>query len=307
MARKIIIGYDPEHHAKDALRLGRLLSAILAARPLVVTVEYWPPHLLGPADLEAQLEHDTAEPFAVAVDELAGLDPETRVVSSQSPAESLQQIADEERAILLLLGSSHRGTAGRTLLGSVALSLLNGAPCAIAVAPAGYGGKDGDGLLRIAIAFDGSAESWAALETGIGIAERTHGELTLITVADDPMAGLETSYSILTKGEFHDFDRVEKQRILDLGLSRVPPGMVVEGRLVAGDAGEALSRASGDFDLLLAGSRRYGPLRRTLLGSATRRLLPAARCPVIVLPRGVGVDPLGVGSAGPTRAARLPA
>ena len=68
--------------------------------------------------------------------------------------------------------------------------------------------------------FDGSPEAWAALETGIGIAERTHGELTLITVADDPQAGFATSYAILTEGEFQDFDREDKQRILDLGLRR---------------------------------------------------------------------------------------
>jgi nucleotide-binding universal stress UspA family protein len=307
MARKIIIGYDPGHHAKDALRLGRLLCEILAARPLVATVDYWPAHLLAPADLEKQIEHDTAEPFAFARDELVGLDPDTRVVSGQSPAASLQEIAEEERAILLVLGSSHRGAAGRTLLGGVALSLLNGAPCAIAVAPGGYAGKDGDGLLRIAVAFDGSPEAWAALETGIGIAERTHGELTLITVADDPQLGFPTSYSILAKGEFRDFDHEEKQRILDLGLSRVPRGMTAEGRLIDGAAGWALSQASGDFDLLVAGSRGYGPLRRTLLGSATRRLLPDARCPVIVLPRGVGVDPLGVGTRRPMGAAQVPA
>jgi nucleotide-binding universal stress UspA family protein len=307
MARKIIIGYDPEHHAKDALRLGRLLSELLAARPLVATMDYWPPHLLGPADLERQIEHDTAKPFAAARDELAGLDPETRVVASQSPAATLQEMAEEERAILLVLGSSHRGSVGRTVLGSVALSLLNGAPCAIAVAPSGYGGKDGNGLLRIAVAFDGSPEAWAALETGIGLAGRTHGELTLITVADDPKAGFATSYQFLTKGEYHDVDREETQRILDLGLSRVSPAMIAEGRLLTGDPGEALARASGDFDLLIAGSRGYGPLRRTLLGSATRRLLHDARCPVVILPRGVGIDPLGIGPGQTMGAARVPA
>jgi nucleotide-binding universal stress UspA family protein len=59
-----------------------------------------------------------------------------------------------------------------------------------------------------------------------------------------------------------------------------------------------LAEVSSEFDLLITGSRAYGPLRRTLLGSTTRRVLQSAACPVLVLPRGVGVDPLGVDSLG---------
>ena len=45
---------------------------------------------------------------------------------------------------------------------------------------------------------------------------------------------------------------------------------------------------------MIAGSRSWGPLKRTLLGSTTRKLIRSCACPVLVLPRGVGVDPLGV-------------
>ena len=45
---------------------------------------------------------------------------------------------------------------------------------------------------------------------------------------------------------------------------------------------------------MVAGSRSWGPLKRTMLGSTTRKLIRSCSCPVLVLPRGVGVDPLGV-------------
>jgi hypothetical protein len=35
------------------------------------------------------------------------------------------------------------------------------------------------------------------------------------------------------------------------------------------------------------GSRGYGPVRAVLLGSVSRRVADEARCPVLVLPRGV--------------------
>jgi nucleotide-binding universal stress UspA family protein len=39
-------------------------------------------------------------------------------------------------------------------------------------------------------------------------------------------------------------------------------------------------------DLLICGSRGYGPARSVLLGGVTRRVTAEAHCPVIVLPRG---------------------
>ncbi len=53
--------------------------------------------------------------------------------------------------------------------------------------------------------------------------------------------------------------------------------------------------ASGDFDLMLTGSRGYGALQRTALGSVSGDLVNSAACPVLVLPRGVGMDPLELG------------
>jgi nucleotide-binding universal stress UspA family protein len=44
---------------------------------------------------------------------------------------------------------------------------------------------------------------------------------------------------------------------------------------------------SRDHDLLVLGSRGYGPLRAVLLGGVSRRVAAEAHCPVVVLPRGV--------------------
>jgi nucleotide-binding universal stress UspA family protein len=53
------------------------------------------------------------------------------------------------------------------------------------------------------------------------------------------------------------------------------------------DPADVLIRVSENLDLLVCGSRGYGPLRAVLLGGVSRRLAADARCPVIVLPRGV--------------------
>ena len=61
------------------------------------------------------------------------------------------------------------------------------------------------------------------------------------------------------------------------------------GRLVEGPVVDALSDLTAEqTDLLVCGSRGYGPARRVLLGGVSSRVLRDARVPVLVVPRGGG-------------------
>jgi nucleotide-binding universal stress UspA family protein len=64
-------------------------------------------------------------------------------------------------------------------------------------------------------------------------------------------------------------------------------GVSVEVDALVDDPADALVRISEHLDVLVCGSRGYGPLRAVLLGGVSRRVVAEARCPVIVLPRGV--------------------
>ena len=180
-------------------------------------------------------------------------------------------------------------------LGSVGRALLHGAPCAVAVAPGGYADAPSPGLARLGVAFDGSAESWVAFETAVALAERLDAALTVVSVADAEQYGYAVSLSILTAAEFHEFEREETQRTLQLALDRAPADLDVDGRLLTGPAGPALVEVSDEVDLMIAGSRGYGALKRTALGSVSSHLTTAAACPLLVVPRGVGMDPLRLG------------
>ena len=59
----------------------------------------------------------------------------------------------------------------------------------------------------------------------------------------------------------------------------------VEGRAVYGLAGEELAAFGDQVDILVAGSRGYGPVKRVVLGSTTDYLQRHARCSLLVLPR----------------------
>jgi nucleotide-binding universal stress UspA family protein len=300
--RKLLIGLDETPQGDDALALGGLLAEVLAAKPIVLSALPYPRHLVGAmdaADLQEALDRDTAERFDQARETLSPLEVEPRAVASQAPARALYETAADEDALAVVIGSDHRGKIGRVLPGSVGRSLLHGAPCAVAVAPRGYA-EGAHRLGRIGVAFDGSPESWTALETGIALTARLHGSILLVTVAMPPQYGYG-SLALLSDGALQTAEQHSRSRTLRMAAERIPAGMKADTRLLNGDPADVIAAVTGDVGLMLIGSRGYGPLRRTLLGSVATGVISRAACPVMVLPRAAGSDPLRVKRASAER------
>jgi hypothetical protein len=72
---------------------------------------------------------------------------------------------------------------------------------------------------------------------------------------------------------------------LQAALERVPARVATSSAIAAGHPADVLSEISREIDLLVCGSRGYGPIRSVLLGGVTHRLTREAHCPVVVVPR----------------------
>ena len=79
--------------------------------------------------------------------------------------------------------------------------------------------------------------------------------------------------------------------------------VAVETDAFVADPADVLIRVSENLDLLVCGSRGYGPLRAVVLGGMSPRLTADAQCPVIVVPRGVKASLDGLMEASPGAAA----
>ena len=77
------------------------------------------------------------------------------------------------------------------------------------------------------------------------------------------------------------------QQSIDAAVADVPEDVAAHGVHVTGDAQELLTAQSEKLDLLVMGSRGYGPLHAVLAGGLSGRVLRSAHCPVIVVPRGI--------------------
>jgi nucleotide-binding universal stress UspA family protein len=197
-------------------------------------------------------------------------------VAAASVGRGLHELADRESTDLLVVGSSHRGFLGRVLLGDDTRDSLNGAPCAVAVAPLAYARELG-GVHAIGVGYDGSDESKAALALARQLACRRGAHVRALQVVEMPGAFYAGFGGVAWGNTLETIVADAKKRVMDLDG--------VDGDAVLGLAGEELAAFGDQVDLLVVGSRAYGPLRRLVLGSTANYLAGHARCPLLVLPR----------------------
>lgn len=210
--------------------------------------------------------------------------PELVSVVSASPGRGLHQQAEEQGADLVVVGSCSRGAFGRATLGDDTRAALNGAPCAIAIASRGYA-EGRKPFAVIGVGYDGSAESVAALELARELAARSRATVCALEVVSIP----SVSYTGFMPPGIGNSAEV----MLEHAGSHMKELADVDGRAVYGLAGEQLAAFGDEVDVLVVGSRGYGPARRLVLGSTCNYLERHARCPLVVLPR--------VASTGPAR------
>jgi nucleotide-binding universal stress UspA family protein len=206
-----------------------------------------------------------------------------------SPTRVLHELAERLGAGLIVVGSSHRGRLGRVLSGSVTAGVLHGAGCAVAVAPRGYTGAGS--LARIAVAYDGSAESRDALSAAAVLAGLAGGKVHSYSVLEPiDRYALQAVPGFRLPDDYEESRRAPAERLVEQARAVVPEGALAEASVLVGRPAEVLVAVSADSDLLVSGSRGYGAVRSAALGSVSHALANEAACPILVMPHASGHD-----------------
>src|SRR3954470_4019843 len=164
----LLVGWDGGEGARDAVALAGLLAHDCGYAVRVVHVyPGYETHGLKREAIDRVRARAQATMAELPRTRLRGIDYETHLVQAASPAEGLDSEAVRTGAALIVLGSTHRGTLGRIVPGSVAENLLHGSPCAVAVAPARYAGSAPEHIAVVAGAYDGSPASRAGVDEAV--------------------------------------------------------------------------------------------------------------------------------------------
>ena len=283
---RIVVGFDGRDEGRDALALGRDLAAAESAELEVAVVDSDPPLPNPPSAYEAAVRKRFDELFGEASFELDDSEFARREIRYVSPARGLNELAERERVDLIVIGSTHRGPIGSVFLGAVGERLLNGAPCPVAVAPRGYAAREHSGLGVIGVGYDGTPEARLALHFAEELARLLGGSLRLVAAIRSGetrparISGTDLGYSAVLR------ERAEE--LLAEGMASVGQDLEVDAAVVEGEPAAVLADQGVELDLLVLGSRGYGPIRRTLLGGVSAAVMRNTPCPVLLVPRSAG-------------------
>jgi nucleotide-binding universal stress UspA family protein len=265
MFKNVLVGVDGTPGGRDAIALaGKLIDpdgklTLVHVRHGEQSQELAESHKL--------LEHARTE---------AGAGAELLSASTSSPGRGLHEQAEALGADLLAVGSCGRSAFGRAMLGDDTRAALNGAPCAVAVAATGYLGKPAP-ITKVGVAYNASPESDAALASARELASASGATVTVLEVVSLPAV----AYTGLLAPAIGD----SINKLLAEANTRLQQLPGVQARAVFGLAGEELAAFGNELDILVVGSRGYGPVRRLVVGSTSDYLERHARCSLLVLPR----------------------
>ena len=284
----VVVGVEGSERSADALALADLLAPLLDQSVLIAFVHSYGDvsGLLGEGDYQRLVRRVAEETFHDVREHLPSVgEREMQLVADRSAAAGLHDLAERKGAALLVVGSSHRSRLGRILPGGTGERLLAGAPAPVAVAPAGYASQEAR-VRIVGCAFDGSPESHHALEWAAELARAASAELRVISV-HEPMPSASVSQGEgLPVASLNKVLRRQLSEELQAAVTAHSSGLDVSAELLDGGPADALARESRELDLLVLGSRGYGPLRAVLVGSVSLALMRSAQAPIVVTPRG---------------------
>jgi nucleotide-binding universal stress UspA family protein len=272
----VLAAYDPQtldsapvHFAATAARLADVPLVIASIRAGGAPAPSAPVDLLG-EELD-RLRADLTRDHRIEV--------RARIVKALPPSSitrALQTVVDEEHASLVVVGSSKRGAIGRVAPGTTAQRLINGCASPVVVVPHGY--EAPRQLTTVGVAFVPTPEGESALHEAATIAQMSDADLRVLTA-------VKPGDTDASAGPTRHADERNRAQ-LDAAIAELADGVRAESEVLVDDPADALVSVSPDLDLLVVGSRGYGPHLAVLLGSVSRRVAMKARCPVHVVPRG---------------------
>jgi nucleotide-binding universal stress UspA family protein len=279
MAQTIVAGVDRSDAAEPVVDAASGLASALDARLLVV--------------------HAVAEPVEEAEElleslraRLPGADDTSMRLVEGSPADRLIEVADDEGAELLVVGSRGRGALSSAVLGGVSRKVARDARCPVVVvppaasvgAPEAGGGSEG----AVVCGVDGSGHAVTAAQVAGRLAERLGGRIVVVHARQDLKAvvsypGARSTTPPITGQD----DAVLRQadRVVQEALEAVDVDVEATGFVEPGAPAGVLAAVADreEARLIVIAARGMGAVRAAFLGSVTTALATSATRPVVVV------------------------
>ena len=296
----IVVGIPPEERARAALHLAAMLARsggddlVLCA----VVPRPWPP---SPARVDAEyrtyLERAAGEALDEARTQLeTDIAVRTLVHNARSAAAGLLEVAAENDAGVIVVGSSSEGVVGRVALGSVSSRLMHSAPIPVALPPRGYRCKPATRVTRVTAAYGGPDGGEDLVFGAAGVAAQVGAALRIAAFAVRAHPPYTSGVGTQPERAMIDqwADEIDAASRATLERVEYLPAVPQQLDAVIG-YGESWDEALEDLewedgDVLVVGSSARGPVAHVFLGSRAFKIVRNSPVPVVVVPRGAATE-----------------
>jgi nucleotide-binding universal stress UspA family protein len=273
----------------EARRLGRLLGAeilllhVVPPPPFLPIEGYVPPQMYE--DLLGSARRYAQERFDRLLGSVAGSGLKTRVrLEEGPPAQRILEVATQEAADILVVGTHGRTGLERLALGSVADRMVRQATCPVLTARSTPEGARRAEIRRICYATDFSPTARAAWPWVVALAGATGATVDLVHVTFEPIPDPHLPSETIGRMAqlFRDQGRAEAERFLEQSTL---PRERVQVHVTQGVPGEQIVRRAqdGDADLIVMGTHGWSGVVRWMLGSVAHHVIQTAPCPVLTV------------------------
>lgn len=247
-----------------------------------VPLETWREEGYGLAAVGQEMRRRGEQITALAIERLRKLGIAAEVVIMRgNPDFHISFAARNWPADMILIRAHNRDDFRNRLLGSVAKSVVESAPCSVEIVRSRETnqGDMNDGM-RILLATDGSAVSLAASQAVAQTNWPADTEVKIVSVIDPII------YSMEEIGLLRDKRTERVHRAIGQAMSVLKhTSLKVSGEVIAGTiARQIIDRArSWNADLIVLGTHERRGLKRLLLGSISTSVANRAHCSVTVI------------------------
>ncbi len=284
---KAVVGIGSKSECLSALDLFARLGFPDSSAVLVYSVEsvlpdggFLPEAGISPiVDIQRQRQQDGAR----LLDEVAAEYKErglacTTLVVFGSPAHTITEVAERDRADLLVAGSGKKGPFESFIMGSVTRALVSASQCSILVGKVAVGaGRP----LNVLYATDHSSYASQCADLFVRLAPTGIGKITVVT-ADTLDADVREA---IDNAEGISRSEVLSRKNDALKKSLQSVGRDIDCHVIAGSANNAIDEAMKltRADLLVIGAHGHGFLERMVMGSTAMHMVGNAPWNVLVL------------------------
>ena len=285
MFKHIAVGCDGSHEGRDAVALGAAIASATGARLSLVGV--FPPSFLPVEGVTDRKTLRTEATRALRRErDLLAPDAFIHTVADMSVARALRHYAERSHADLVIVGSSRSAPPGHVAIGRHGRQLLYDAPFALGLAARDLH-EHGMRLGAVGVGYDGGPEAEAALGMAADLARAADARLLVRRVVEDrvPVLGGDAWIAMADWSHEQMWETARQNALAQARETALELGAASEMSATIGDPGYEIRALSEAVDLVVVGSRRWGPIARLVTGGVGETLVRDASCSILIVPR----------------------